>query len=148
MSILNSGSIEAALVKAFKTWADEDINDKFFSEQFMTKKWKYPLPSTVRKSGPPAGNPRDIHDTGALFKSGQESFSLQENANGVSANWYWNAKNASGEEYAFYVHEGEGPHARVARKWTDELVVPSEFERSEAKQDLIARIRSALSSLR
>ena len=138
--IVNSKFIEAALVKAFREWADEDVNDKFFSEQFISRQWSYPGPETIRKARGPAGDPRDIYDTGALFESGQESFTLQGGVNGVSASWHWDAKNSSGQEYAFYVHEGKGPHSRVQRRWTDDLVIPSLFEVSEAKADLDARI--------
>jgi hypothetical protein len=139
-TITNAKLIEAALVKAFEKWADEDVNDKFFGEQFISRQWSYPGPETIRKARGPAGDPRDIYDTGALFKSGQESFTLQGGINGVEANWHWDAKNSSGQEYAFYVHEGKGPHSRVPRKWTDDLVIPSLFEVSEAKADLDARI--------
>jgi hypothetical protein len=138
--IINSRLIESALVKAFEEWADQDVNDKFFSEQFIAREWPYPGPETIRKSRGPAGDPRDIYDTGALFKSGQESFTLQASTNGASANWHWDAKNSSGQEYAFYVHEGKGPYSRVPRKWTDDLVIPSLFEMSEARADLGARI--------
>lgn len=138
--IVNSRLIEAALVKAFEQWADEDVNDKFFSGQFIDRQWPYPGPETIRKVGGLAGDPRDIYDTGALFESGQESFTLQANPDGASANWHWNATNSSGQEYAFYVHEGKGPHSRVPRKWTDDLVIPALFEVSEAKADLGARI--------
>ena len=138
--IVNSKLIEAALVKAFEQWADEDVNDKFFSGQFIDRQWPYPGPETIRKVGGAAGDPRDIYDTGALFKSGQESFTLQANLDGASANWHWNATNSSDQEYAFYVHEGKGPHSRVPRKWTDDLVIPSLFEASEVKADLGARI--------
>jgi hypothetical protein len=138
--LINPRLIEAALIKAFEDWADEDVNDKFFSEQFISRQWSYPGPETIRKARGPAGDPRDIYDTGALFKSGQESFTLQGGVNGVEANWHWDAKNSSGQEYAFYVHEGKGPHSRVPRKWTDDLVIPSLFEVSEAKADLDARI--------
>lgn len=138
--IVNSRLIEAALVKAFETWAEEDINDKFFSEQFIDRQWPYPGPETIRKKRAPAGDPRDIYDTGALFKSGQDSFTINRNVDIPSAEWHWDAKNSSGMEYAFYVHEGKGPYARVPRKWTEDLVVPSLFEPSEAKADLGARM--------
>lgn len=138
--IVNSKLIEAALVKAFEEWAEEDVNDKFFSGQFIDRQWPYPGPDTIRKARGPAGDPRDIYDTGALFKSGQESFTLRASPNGAFANWHWDAKNSSGMEYAFYVHEGKGPHARVPRKWTDDIAIPSLFELSEAKADLDARI--------
>ena len=138
--LINQALIEAALIRAFNNWAEEDLNDKFFSEQFIDRQWPYPGPITIRKARSPAGNPRDIYDTGALFKSGQNSFTLTNSVAGASAKWHWNARNSSGEEYAFYVHEGKGPHSRVPRKWTDDLVIPLLFEQSEAKLDLSARI--------
>ena len=138
--LLNRNSIETALIKAFGLWAKEDINDKFFSEQFIDRQWPYPGPPTIRKAGGIADNPRDIYDTGKLFKSGQNSFTLKSGPNLTSAGWYWDATNASGEEYAFYVHEGKGPHARVPRKWTDDLVIPAKFAQSDAIKDLSARI--------
>ena len=48
--LINPKSIEAALVKAFREWADEDVNDKFFSEQFISRQWSYPGPETIRKA--------------------------------------------------------------------------------------------------
>lgn len=138
--LLNRNRIETALIKAFGLWAEEDINDKFFSEQFIDRQWPYPGPPTIRTSGGIAGDPRDIYDTGKLFKSGQNSFTLKSGPNLTLAGWYWDATNASGEEYAFYVHEGKGPHARVPRKWTDDLVIPAKFAQSDAMQDLSARI--------
>lgn len=138
--IINRRLIEAAVVQAFETWAEEDVNDKFFSEQFINRQWPYPGPETIRKARPPAGDPRDIYDTGALFKSGQESLAIRKGINDASAEWHWDAKNSNGEEYAFYVHEGKGPHSRVPRQWTDDLVIPARFEQSEAKSDLGARI--------
>ena len=119
--LINPRSIEAALVKAFEDWADEDVNDNFFSEQFISRQWSYPGPETIRKARGPAGDPRDIYDTGALFKSGQESFTLQGGVNGVEANWHWDAKNSSGQEYAFYVHEGKGPHSRSQYRCGDAI---------------------------
>jgi hypothetical protein len=145
--ITNQKAIEAALVKAFETWAEEDVNDKFFSEQFIDRQWPYPGPITIRKEAAPASDPRNIYDTGSLFKSGQDSFTLNNGVNSSSAEWHWDAKNASGQEYAFYVHEGKGPHSRVPRKWTDDLVIPSLFEVSEAKADLHVRINSEFGRL-
>jgi hypothetical protein len=145
--ITNQKAIEAALVKAFKTWAEEDVNDKFFSEQFIDRQWPYPGPITIRKEAALASDPRNIYDTGSLFKSGQDSFTTPSGVDRLSAEWHWDAKNASGQEYAFYVHEGKGPHSRVPRKWTDDLVIPSLFEVSEAKADLHVRINSEFGRL-
>ena len=145
--LLNKNRIEAALVKAFQLWAEEDINDKFFSEQFIDRQWPYPGPVTIRKTGGLAGDPRNIYDTGKLFKSGQNSFTLKSDPNLATASWYWDATNASGEEYAFYVHEGKGPHSRVPRKWTDDLVIPAKFYQSAAIKDLNARISIEFASL-
>jgi hypothetical protein len=145
--LFNRNSIEIALVKAFELWAEEDINDKFFSEQFIDREWPYPGPATIRKARGMAGDPRDIYDTGKLFKSGQNSFTLKSGPNLASASWYWDATNASGGEYAFYVHEGKGPYSRVPRKWTDDLVIPAKFAQSDAIKDLSARISIELAGL-
>ena len=80
-------------------------------EQFLTNKWQYPPPATKRKSGEIAGNPRDIYDLGKLYESGKRSFSVTRDASEIQASWHWDAKNLSGEEYAWFVHEGEGPTA-------------------------------------
>lgn len=140
--IINQAQLEAAIVDAFEEWLDEDVNDKFFSEQFLTDKWQYPPPSTERKNGEIAGNPRNIVDLGNLFRSGQDSFSIVRGSTLIEGKWHWDAENSSGQEYAWYVHEGEGPYSRAPRPWTDEIAEPYLFASSDVKRDLEFRIES------
>lgn len=140
--IIDQAQLETAIVDAFEEWLDEDVNDKFFSEQFLTDKWQYPLPSTERKNGEIAGNPRNIVDLGNLFRSGQESFSVVRGFTLIEGKWHWDAENSSGQEYAWYVHEGEGPYSRAPRPWTDEIAEPYLFASSDVKRDLEFRIES------
>ena len=142
--LVNIKHLEQAIMEAFSEWAEEDVNDKYMSEQFLTDKWEYPPPPTKRKNGQIAGNPRDIYDTGALFESGRESFSIKAGTISVEASWHWDAKNSSGDEYAWFVHEGQGPHSRIPRPWTDEISVPFLFATSEAKKDLEVKITTRL----
>lgn len=142
---VNMQKVEQALMEAFADWAENDVNKRYWREQFEDD-WRYPGPPTVRKAKPPAGNPRDILDTEALYESGVKSFTLSETFNGIRADWHWNAKNFSGEEYAWYVHEGQGPYARVARPWTDEMAHPFQFETSDIKLDLIRAIDEHLNN--
>lgn len=137
---VNGPQFEAEIVKAFEEWLDEDVNDKFFSEQFLTKEWRYPGEPTIRKNGELADNPRNIYDLGNLFRSGQESFNIVRSSTLIEGKWHWDAKNSSGQEYAWYVHEGEGPYSRVPRSWTDEIADPYLFASSDVKRDLEFRI--------
>ena len=139
---VNGPQFEAAIIDAFEEWLDEDVNDKFFSEQFLTDKWQYPPPSTERKNGEIAGNPRNIVDLGNLFRSGQEGFSIVRGSTLIEGKWHWDAENSSGQEYAWYVHEGEGPYSRAPRPWTDEIAEPYLFASSDVKRDLEFRIES------
>jgi len=139
---VNGPQFEAEIVKAFEEWLDEDVNDKFFSEQFLTDKWEYPGETTIRQNGEPAGDPRNIYDLGNLFRSGQESFSIVRGSTLIEGKWHWDAENSSGQEYAWYVHEGEGPYSRVPRRWTDEIADPYLFASSDVKRDLEFRIES------
>ena len=144
-SIVNADELEAQLVDAFKEWADKDLNDDFMSEQFQTAKWSYPA-VTVRKNGRTVGpGPRDIYDLGELYRSGQRSFQIRASAGEVVASWHWNAKNSSGDEYAWFVHEGEGPHSIEPRPWTDEIAVPYLFYTSPTKKALEANITLKMS---
>lgn len=143
--IVNVQAVEAALKEAFEEWLEQDVNDEYFDEQFLADRWQYPPPSTERKNGQIAGNPRDIYDTGKLWKSGRESFTISRGTTTIEGNWHWNAQNSSGEEYAWFVHEGQGPYSRAPRPWTDELAVPYLFETSEPKRDLELRLHRRLS---
>lgn len=143
--IVGAKELEAEILRAFLDWVEEDIDDKYMAEQFLDKgRWPYPPPGTKRKNGEVAGNPRNIYDLGNLYKSGRASFDVSIGVKGAEASWHWTAKNSSGEEYAWFVHEGEGPHARAPRPWTDELVSPYLFEGSEAKRDLESRLTNQL----
>ena len=49
-SLHNPDELEAQLISAFEQWADEDLNDEYMSEQFLTDKWSYDA-VTIRKNG-------------------------------------------------------------------------------------------------
>jgi len=112
----------------FADWVIDDVNGDYVDEEFLDKnRWQYPPPSTKRKSGDRASSPRDIYDLGKLYESGKRSFTVKRTATEIEASWHWNAKNQSGDEYAWFVHEGEGPYSRAPRPWTDEIAVPYLF---------------------
>jgi len=134
--IIGAKQLEQALLAAFEEWTREDVNERHWREKFEDD-YRYPGPPTLRKNGEIAGNPRDILDTEALYESGVESYKFTRGATGAEANWHWDAKNSSGEEYAWFVHEGQGPHSRVPRPWTDELASEYLFETSAIKRDLM-----------
>jgi hypothetical protein len=103
---------------------------------------------TKRKSGGEVGpGPRDIYDLGLLYESGVESYKFEAGSNGAQANWHWDAKNSSGKEYAYYVHEGRGTNAPYERKFTDDISIPSSFFLKEPGKDLLARVQTALDGL-
>ena len=144
-TLVNSKQLEAQLAAAFTEWVDKEVNDDFMSEQFQTDKWDYNA-LTVRKNGRTARPPRrDIYDLGNLYRSGQRSFRINKGSTEIIASWHWNAKNSSGDEYAWYVHEGQGPHSIEPRPWTDEVAVPSLFARSPLKKALEANITLKMS---
>jgi hypothetical protein len=140
--IVGTKDVEAALVQAFKEWT-EDVNDTYWRERFE-KKYPYKGEPTTRKNGEVVGNPRDILDTEALYESGVESYEYRSEVNGARADWHWDAKNGSGEEYAWFVHEGKGPYSREPRRWTDEMASEYLFETSNVKRDLMSKIESKL----
>jgi hypothetical protein len=142
--IIGAGDLERALLEAFQQWTQGDVNEEYWREKFE-ELYPYPGPQTIRKEKPPAGNPRDILDTEALYESGVESYRYEAGPNGAAANWHWNAKNASGQEYAWYVHEGQGPYSREARPWTDEMASEWLFKGSIIERKLIQRIDEQLS---
>lgn len=132
--------IEQALLAAFEEWASDDVNNEYWREEFFSRKWQYDG-TTVRKNGETAGpGPRNIVDLENLYDSGVRSFRFERSADGAEAKWHWNATNSSGEEYAWFVHEGQGPHSRTARPWTDELASEWLFGMSEIKGDLMEAI--------
>lgn len=141
--IVGAKALEKALLSAFQQWTEDDVNGEYWRERFEDE-YSYEGPPTQRKNGEIARDPRNILDTEELYDSGVESYRYQENTNGAEANWHWNAKNSSGDEYAWFVHNGEGPHSREARRWTDELASEYLFEGSEIKSRLVARIAQRL----
>ena len=140
-TLVNGKALEDKLIQAFKTWAEKDLDDGFFEDQFKDPKWEYDG-ITERKNGLLAGPVRDIYDLGNLYESGKESFNITISSSSVEASWNWDATNASGKAYAMYVHEGLGAN-KTPRRWTEDLYVPSKFAASVVSQDLKARIRSA-----
>ena len=143
----NSTLLEKALVNAFKKWAEEDVNKTHWNDQFKDMgKWQYDN-ETKRKNGEviKAGK-RDIYDYGLLYESGVQSFKVNELPEMVEATWHWDAKNSSGEEYAWYVHEGRGTNVN-ARKFTDDISIPSSFFYKTPGRALVGRIRTELAAL-
>jgi len=140
--LINPENIVNKLAQAFGLWANEDLNDGFFEDQFKEDKWEYPG-YTRRKSGESAGTVRNIYDLGELYDSGKQTFRITQGANDISASWNWNAKNSSDRAYALYVHEGIGTNLE-ARPWTDELYYPQKFANSSVRLALKRRIKAAL----
>lgn len=144
--IVGGDSWERKLEEAFKEWAKEDVNNDYWDKQFGSKIWDYPGP-TLRKNGEiiPAGN-RDIYDLGALYESGVKSFTVTKGSSNTTASWDWDARNSTGNLYAYYVHEGaeKAGNNLAPRKWTEALVVPSLFLSSELSESFKARITTAL----
>lgn len=140
--IINAKSLEQKLAQAFELWANEDLDDGYFEDQFKEDKWEYPG-YTRRKSGESAGTVRNIYDLGELYQSGKDSFKITQGANDITASWNWDARNSSGNAYARYVHEGEGTNLE-ARPWTDELYYPQKFANSSVRLALKRRIKAAL----
>lgn len=145
--LIGGKDLERQLADAFAEWLEESVNDEYMSDQFLDEgRWQYPPPSTVRSNGEIAGNPRNIYDTGELFRSGQRSFAIMRGGSSVEGKWHWDATNESGEEYAWYVHEGRGPYSRAPRPWTDEIAEPYLFEGSEVKLQLERTITARLNA--
>lgn len=141
--LINGRLIEDALLKAFEQWAEEDIDDEYMASQFLDPgRWPYdaPLEGTERKSGEVVYSPRNIYDLGDLYRSGRDSFRV----GGGVASWTWDATNAQGGAYAWYVHEGLGTNT-TPRPWTDDLTIPSKFESGYEKRQLIVKIDAAFS---
>jgi hypothetical protein len=142
----NSASLEKALANAFKKWAKEDINEAHWDDQFKDMgRWQYNN-ETKRKNGEVVGSPRDIYDYGELYRSGVESFRINESPEMVEAAWHWDAKNSSGQEYAWYVHYGKGTNVN-ARPFTDDISIPSSFFYKGPGKALVRRIRAELTAL-
>jgi hypothetical protein len=144
-TLINAKAIENALIKAFEEWAREDINDAHWEDQFKDDFWQYDG-ETKRKNGQVVESPRDIYDLGELYESGINSFRLQRSTPGVTADWHWDAKNSSGKEYAWYVHEGRGTNI-TARPFTDDISIASSFFRKAPGRALSLRVQSALNEI-
>jgi hypothetical protein len=144
--IKNSVALEKALVDAFKKWAKEDINEAHWDDRFKDMgKWQYDN-ETKRKNGEVVNSPRDIYDYGLLYESGVQSFKINESATAVEANWHWDAKNSSGQEYAWYVHYGKSTNV-TARPFTDDIAIPSSFFHKGPGKALVRRIGAELKIL-
>lgn len=151
--IRNSKMIEQAIVQAFRQWAETDINDEHWRYQFLERQWDYdddPEKPTIRenksKYPSPITSPRNIEDWGNLYRSGVESYKFSQGTNRADAYWHWDAKNSSGREYAWYVHEGTGTN-RSARPFTDDISIPSSFWEKEPGQALKMQMKTVLSKL-
>ncbi len=141
--IIGGKALEKALLEAFRRWTEEDINGEYWRDKFE-EKYPYGGPPTLRKNGEIARDPRNILDTEALYESGVESYRFSIDSAGAKADWNWDAKNSSGDAYAWFVHEGQGPYSREPRRWTDELASEFLFEDSEIKGRLMNRIDQGL----
>jgi hypothetical protein len=129
------------LEKAFETWARFDVND-YFRDQFLEDKWDYDG-ETRRKSGEFVGpEPRNIFDLGDLYRSGRDSFKIEQGGVDITASWDWDAKNSSGRGYAWYVHEGLSTNIEP-RQWTDIFQQRDLFSQSGVSKELRSRIRTA-----
>ena len=147
--LINPESIENALIQAFETWVKEDINKKHWDEQFKNmSRWDYDMGDkpTVRKNGEVVDTPRDIYDLGFLYKSGIDSSVIENTGEMVTANWHWDAKNTSGQEYATYVHDGRGSNT-TARPFTDDISVASSFFLKAPGMAFKLRVRKAMAAL-
>jgi hypothetical protein len=144
--IVNQKLIEEALLNAFDKWAKEDINEAHWDDQFKDMgKWSWDG-ETRRKNGEVVDSPRDIYDLGDLYKSGVKSFKPNRTSNGTEASWHWDATNSSGEEYAWYVHEGTPK--MEGRPFTDDISMPSSFFRKGPGMALLRQVQDALSLLK
>ena len=146
--IVNGHVIENALIAAFETWVEEDINKRHWDEQFKNmSKWPYDLGDkpTVRKNGQTVDSPRDIYDLGLLYKSGLKTV-FEDTGAMVTANWHWDAKNTKGKEYAWYVHEGIGSNT-TARPFTDDIAFAPTFFLKAPGIRFKMRVREALAKL-
>ncbi len=143
--IIGGKRIEQALIDAFAKWAEEDINDAHWDDQFKDMdQWEWPG-ETRRRNGEVVDSPRDIYDLGDLYESGVKSFKLNRTVAGVEANWHWDATNSSGQEYAYYVHEGT--RLMPGRPFTDDIAIPSSFFRKGPGKALELRVQEELDKI-
>jgi len=143
--IIGAKRIEDALLKAFADWAAEDINEAHWDDQFrdmMAWDWDN---ETRRKNGEVVFSPRDIYDLGTLYESGVNSFKLSRYASGMEASWHWDAKNSSGDEYAWYVHEGT--RFMDGRPFTDDVAIAPSFFRKAVGKALQLRVQDELDKI-
>ena len=145
--LINPESIENALIQAFEAWVKEDINDAHWDDQFKNMaKWDYDN-ETRRKNGEVISTPqRDIYDLGLLYQSGIDSSVIENTGEMVTANWHWDAKNTSGQEYATYVHDGRGTNI-TARPFTDDISVASSFFLKAPGKAFKLRVGKAMAAL-
>ena len=144
--LINPESIENALIQAFETWVKEDINDAHWDDQFKNMaRWDYNN-ETRRKNGEIVDTPRDIYDLGFLYQSGIDSSVIENTGAMVTANWHWDATNASGKEYATYVHDGLGTNVK-ARPFTDDISVASSFFLKAPGKAFKLRVGKAMAAL-
>ena len=147
-NVINGHLIENALIAAFETWVEEDINQRHWDEQFKNmSKWPYDMGDkpTVRKNGQTVDSPRDIYDLGLLYKSGLKTV-FEDTGTMVTANWHWDAKNTKGKEYAWYVHEGIGSNT-TARPFTDDIAFAPTFFLKAPGIRFKMRVREELAKL-
>lgn len=151
--LTNEKALIEAIEDAFATWADEDINRAHWQDQFMDMgKWQWDG-YTTRKNGEVVYSPRDIYDLGDLYRSGVDSFYVEQTTGGSIAHWHWDARNnkknesgkSSGEEYAFYVHYGTEKHP--ARPFTDDIALDVSFFRKGPGKALKLRMNAELSQI-
>jgi hypothetical protein len=145
-TLRNQQAIVDALAKAFAVWAAEDINKQHWEDQFKDMSlWEYDG-ETKRENKSIVGSPRDIYDMGALYRSGVDSFTINQVGATITAKWHWDAKNASGREYAQYVHDGTGTN-KTARPFTDDISIASSFFMKEPGMAFRLRIEQAVKAL-
>jgi hypothetical protein len=143
--LIGAKALERAIVKAFEQWAETDINEDHWDAQFRDMdRWDWPN-ETKRRNGRIVDSPRDIYDLGKLYRSGVESFKLTTQNNRTEAYWRWDAKNSSGVEYAWYVHEGT--RFMDGRPFTDDISIASSFWRKEPGQALKLQVETELARL-
>jgi hypothetical protein len=149
--LINAQKLVTAITNAFENWATEDIDDAHWDDQFQDmSRWDWSGENrrdgsneTRRKNGEIVDSPRDIYDLGNLYRSKQ--YSLVKRINGIEAKWSWNATNSSGQEYAYYVHEGTTK--TDARPFTDDISIPSSFKQKAPGMALIRQMQASLSLL-
>jgi hypothetical protein len=145
--IVGGKQIEKALLDAFEQWTVDYIQGVYWEEQFETDRWKWT--DTITKRQNPfvadAGSPRDIYDWGDLYKSGVDSYSFSLNNNGAEATWFWDARNSSGDRYAWYVHYGT--KFMPDRPFTDDLVLEASFFWNGPGKSLVTMVQDHLNKL-